>query len=159
MKPTALFLPLALLASAPLLAAPAATQTITRAAEQESVTGPEQYFTGKVTVDRLYSPNKQQPEGGAYVTFEPGARSAWHTHPRGQRLIVTEGIGRTQTWGGEMQEIRPGDVVWCPPGVKHWHGAAPGSSMTHLAITLVDENGKNVDWMEKVSDAQYHGHK
>ncbi len=159
MKPTMFFLPLSLFAFSSLMAAPMQNQTITRAAEQESFTGPEQYFTGKATVDRLYTANEHQPESGAYVTFEPGARSAWHTHPRGQRLIVTEGVGRTQTWGGEMQEIRPGDVVWCPPGVKHWHGAAPNSRMTHLAITLEDENGKNVDWLEKVSDAQYHGRK
>lgn len=90
----------------------------------------------------------------AYVTFEPGARSAWHTHPRGQYLVVTSGVGLTQEWEKPVQTIRPGDIVWCPPGVKHWHGATPATAMTHLAITgTVD--GKNVNWMEKVSDAQY----
>ena len=88
------------------------------------------------------------------VTFEPGARSAWHTHPAGQRLVVISGVGLTQEWGKPVQVIRPGDVVWCPPGVKHWHGAASATAMTHLAVTgTVD--GKNVKWMEKVSDEQY----
>jgi quercetin dioxygenase-like cupin family protein len=92
---------------------------------------------------------------GALVTFEPGARSAWHTHPLGQTLIVTAGLGWTQCWGGPVEEIRPGDVISCPPGVKHWHGATPGTAMSHIAIQERDASGKVVDWMEKVTDEQY----
>ncbi|EPG75293.1 cupin domain protein [Leptospira fainei serovar Hurstbridge str. BUT 6] len=99
-------------------------------------------------------PNSPSRTAGAYVTFRPGARSAWHTHPLGQTLIVTEGIGRVQQWGGVVQAIRLGDVVWTPPGVKHWHGASPKSSMTHMAVQE-QLDGKVVDWMEKVSDEQY----
>ncbi|MFT0182712.1 cupin domain-containing protein [Pseudomonas benzopyrenica] len=88
------------------------------------------------------------------VTFEPGARSAWHTHPLGQRLVVMSGVGLTQQWGQPIQELRPGDVVWCPPGIKHWHGAAPTTAMTHLAVTGT-QAGHNVDWLEQVSDEQY----
>jgi len=91
---------------------------------------------------------------GAYVTFEPCARSAWHTHPQGQVLIVAAGVGRVQRWGGKVEEIRPGDVIWTPPGVKHWHGAAPATALTHIAIQEA-AGGKNVEWMEKVSDEQY----
>lgn len=91
---------------------------------------------------------------GGLVTFEPGARSAWHVHPAGQHLIVTEGVGRTGVWDGPVVEIKAGDALWCPPGVKHWHGATPGSSMAHIALTGV-KDGKNVEWMEKVSDEQY----
>ena len=98
---------------------------------------------------------KTAPYSGAYVTFQPGARSAWHTHVAGQRLIVTEGVGRTQQWGGPVEEIRAGDVVWCPPGVKHWHGASPTSVMTHIALTGIHD-GQGVDWLEKVTDEQYH---
>ncbi|UOO81080.1 cupin domain-containing protein [Uruburuella testudinis] len=159
MKPYALLIALA--ASAPTVLSAAATepvQTVTRAAAQQSFAGPEQYFTGNVRVDMLFDPNEHNHESGAYVTFQPGARSAWHTHPKGQRLVVTAGSGYTQEWGKPKQAIGPGDVVWCPPGVKHWHGAAPGSSMTHLALTASDEHGKNVEWLEKVSDAQYHSH-
>ena len=116
--------------------------------------GPEQYFTGKVRVDPVFAASADVPFGAAYVTFEPGARSAWHTHPAGQRLVVTAGVGRTGVWGGPVVEIKAGDAVWCPPGVKHWHGAAPGSAMTHLAITGQKE-GQSVVWMEKVSDVQY----
>jgi quercetin dioxygenase-like cupin family protein len=90
------------------------------------------------------------------VTFEPGARSAWHTHPLGQQLVIVSGGGRTQEWGKAVQELRPGDVVWCPPGVKHWHGASPTMAMTHLSVTRTS-GGKNVEWMEKVSDEQYAG--
>lgn len=127
------------------------------AGSQASVAGPEANFTGRVRVDPLYAADKDIPASGAYVTFEPGARSAWHTHPAGQRLIVTSGVGLTQEEGQPVKVIRAGDVVSCPPGVKHWHGAAPDSAMTHLAITgTVD--GKNVAWMEKVSDEQYHAH-
>ena len=102
----------------------------------------------------MFAARADVPYGAAYVTFEPGARSAWHTHPAGQRLIVTAGVGRTSVWGGTVVEIDAGDAVWCPPGVKHWHGAAPGSAMTHLALTG-QKDGKNVQWLEKVSDEQY----
>ena len=131
-------------------------QTISKKGSQTSFKGDEKFFTGNVKVDMLFSPAAELPASGAYVSFEPGARSAWHTHPAGQTLIVTSGAGRTQEWGGPIVEIRPGDVVRCPAGVKHWHGAAPGSAMTHLAITG-DVNGNNVDWMEKVTDEQYQG--
>lgn len=133
---------------------PADAQVIVRAGSLPSTPGPEQFFTGKVRVDPVFEPNEHAPYGLAFVTFEPGARSAWHEHPAGQRLVVTAGVGRTGTWGGPVVEIRAGDAVWCPPGVKHWHGAAPGSSMTHLALSGV-KDGKNVVWMEKVSDEQY----
>lgn len=133
-------------------------QTITRAGAQSSMQGPEASFTGRVRVDPLTSANDQINSSVAYVTFEPAARSAWHTHPKGQYLVVTSGVGRTQQWGGPVEEIKPGDVIWCPPGIKHWHGAAPGTAMTHLAITGMDAQGRNVEWMEKVSDGQYSGH-
>ncbi|HEX6094416.1 MAG TPA: cupin domain-containing protein [Dongiaceae bacterium] len=135
--------------------APAApTQQITRAGEQNSTFGPAESFTGRARVDPLFPVNENINASGAYVTFDPGARSAWHTHPAGQRLVVTSGVGLTQEWGKPVQVIRPGDVVWCPPGVKHWHGAAPNTAMTHLAVTgTVD--GKSVSWMEKVADEQY----
>ena len=105
-------------------------------------------------VDPLFPASDAINASAAYVTFEPGARSAWHTHPAGQRLVVTSGVGLTQEWGKPVQEVRPGDVVTCPPWVKHWHGAASNTAMTHMAVTgTVD--GRNVDWMEKVSDDQY----
>jgi len=131
-----------------------AEQQISRVGEQASIAGPEQFFTGNVRIDPVWLADEQINASGAYVTFEPGARSAWHTHPAGQRLVVTSGVGLTQEWGKPVQVIRPGDVVSCPPGVRHWHGAAPGTAMTHLAVTgTVD--GKNVNWMEKVTDEQY----
>lgn len=134
--------------------APAAGQQVIRAGAQSSTVGPMDNFTGRVHVDRLFPANEDINASSAYVTFEPGARSAWHTHPAGQRLVVTSGMGLTQEWGKPVREIHPGDVVWCPPGVKHWHGAAPTASMTHLAVTgAVD--GKSVTWMEKVTDDQY----
>lgn len=132
-------------------------QKIISAGTQEFTTGAEEHFTGRVRVDPLFQANDEINASGAYVTFEPGARSAWHTHPAGQRLVVTSGVGLTQQWGKPVQEIHPGDVVWCPPGVKHWHGAAPGSVMTHLAVTGA-VNGTSVVWMEKVSDEQYNAH-
>lgn len=129
-------------------------QQISRAGSQASVAGTTDYFTGRVRVDPLFPATEEINASGAYVSFEAGARSAWHTHPAGQRLVVTSGVGRVQEWGKPMQEIRPGDVIVCPPGVKHWHGAAPTSAMTHLAVTgSVD--GKSVQWLEKVSDEQY----
>lgn len=130
-------------------------QQIARAGSQASAPGPAQFFTGLVRVDPVWPAEGPINASGAYVTFEPGARSAWHTHPLGQRLVVTQGVGLTQEWGKPVQEIKPGDVVWCPPGVKHWHGAAPGTAMTHLAVTGTTADGKNVEWLEKVSDAQY----
>lgn len=131
-----------------------AAQQISRAGIQASVGGSADYFTGRVRVDPLFPASSEINASGAYVTFEPGARSAWHTHPAGQRLVVVSGVGLTQEWGKPVQEIRPGDVIVCPAGVKHWHGAAPTNAMTHLAVTgTVD--GKNVEWLEKVTDDQY----
>ena len=127
---------------------------ITRAGSEPSSKGPADWFTGTVRIDHLFSARPPARAGGASVTFEPGARTAWHTHPLGQTLIVTAGFGRAQRWGGPVEEIRPGDVVWFPPGVKHWHGAAPTTAMTHTAIQEALD-GKQVDWLEKVSDEQY----
>ncbi|WP_291377124.1 MULTISPECIES: cupin domain-containing protein [Achromobacter] len=134
-------------------ASPAAQQ-ITRAGAQASIAGPHDYFAGRARIDPVWAADEDVNASGALVTFEPGARSAWHTHPAGQRLVVTSGVGLTQEWGKPVQEIRPGDVIHCPPGVKHWHGATPGTAMTHLAVTP-SVDGKNVTWMEKVSDEQY----
>jgi quercetin dioxygenase-like cupin family protein len=130
------------------------SQTIMRAGSQASSKGPAEYFTGNVRVSPLFPANPSTAVSGAYVNFEPGARSAWHTHPAGQHLIVTAGTGWTQEWGGSVTELHEGDVVWCPPGVKHWHGASPTSALTHVALTGTI-NGKNVEWLEKVSDEQY----
>ncbi len=115
---------------------------------------PAEYFTGVVRIDPLFNAPAPARVVGVSVTFEPGARTAWHTHPLGQNLVVTAGCGRVQLWGGPVQEIRPGDVVWIPPGEKHWHGAAPTTAMTHTAI---QENldGKTAEWLEQVSDEQY----
>lgn len=134
--------------------ADAPDMTIARAGSQASGKGPAAWFTGSARIDPLFPVRPPLNTSGAYVTFEPGARSAWHTHPAGQVLIVTAGAGRVQRWGRPVQEIRPGDVVWTPPGVKPWHGAAPTTAMTHIAIQDA-VNGKNVEWMEKVSDEQY----
>jgi 4-carboxymuconolactone decarboxylase len=128
--------------------------TITRSGSQPSRQGPAEYFTGAARIDPLFQAQDSSHTSAAYVTFEPGARSAWHTHPLGQILIVTAGTGWVQQEGGEKQEIKPGDVIWTPPGVKHWHGATATNGMTHIAIQgAVD--GKNVEWMEKVSEEQY----
>ena len=127
---------------------------ITRRGSQPSRQGPAENFTGSVRVDPLFQANAPLRAAGALVTFEPGAHTAWHTHPLGQILIVTAGAGRLQRWGDPVDEIRQGDVVWIPPGQKHWHGAAPDSSMAHIAISEALD-GKSADWMEKVSDAQY----
>lgn len=134
--------------------APVGAQQIVRAGATPSVPGPDATFTGRVRVDPLWSASSGITAAGGYVTFEPGARSAWHTHPAGQQLVVVSGVGRTQEWGKPIQELRAGDVVWCPPGVKHWHGASPTVAMTHLTVTGM-RDGKNVEWMEKVSDEQY----
>jgi quercetin dioxygenase-like cupin family protein len=125
-----------------------------RAGSQPSQKGPEAYFTGTVRIDPLNAPPGPARATSAYVTFEPGARSAWHTHPLGQTLIVTSGCGWTQCEGEPIVEVRAGDVVWCPPGHKHWHGATPTTAMTHIAVTEVLD-GRAVDWMEKVTDEQY----
>lgn len=116
--------------------------------------GPEANFTGSVTIDPLYAANENTGNVGGLVTFAPGARSAWHTHPAGQILIVTAGTGWVQEDGGEKRQIRPGDVIWTPPGVKHWHGATDKNAMSHIAVTNV-KDGNNVHWMEKVSDEQF----
>ncbi len=127
---------------------------IQRAGTRPSVKGPEDWFTGMVRIDPLFQANESARAAGAAVTFEPGARTAWHTHPLGQTLIVTAGCGRVQRDGGLVEEIRPGDVIWFAPGEKHWHGAAPTTAVTHIAI---QENldGRVVDWMEKVTDEQF----
>ena len=127
---------------------------IIRNGSQPSVKGPSDWFTGKVRIDPLFQPNDARRAGAATVTFEPGARTAWHTHPLGQTLIVTAGCGRVRREGGPVEEIRPGDVVWFPTGEKHWHGAAPSTAMTHIAIQE-QLDGKVVEWMEKVGDEQY----
>ncbi|HXI92561.1 MAG TPA: carboxymuconolactone decarboxylase family protein [Blastocatellia bacterium] len=127
---------------------------IARRGSQASRQGPADNFTGSVRVDPLFQANAPARTSGSLVTFEPGARTAWHTHPLGQVLIVTAGTGRVQRWGDPVDEIRQGDVVWIPPGQKHWHGAAPNSSMAHIGIVEALD-GKAVEWMEKVSDAQY----
>ncbi len=132
----------------------AQTIKITRSGSQPSRQAPAENFTGSVSVDPLFQANAPARAFGARVTFEPGARTAWHAHPLGQILIVTAGIGRVQRWGDLVEEIRQGDVVWTPPGQKHWHGASPNTAMTHIAITE-QLDGKTVEWMEKVSDAQY----
>jgi len=119
-----------------------------------SAKGSADYFTGTVRIDPLFESPEPARARGASVTFEPGARTAWHTHPLGQTLIVTSGLGRAQREGGPIEEIRPGDVVWFAPGEKHWHGAAPTTAMTHIAIQEA-LNGSPVDWMEKVTDQQY----
>jgi 4-carboxymuconolactone decarboxylase len=129
---------------------------ITRSAAQSSRQGEAEHFTGSVRIDQQFQATAPGRASGAIVTFEPGARTAWHTHPLGQTLIVTSGVGRVQRWGDPVQEIRPGDVVWTPPGQKHWHGASPTTSMTHVGI-VERLDGKSVDWMERVTDEQYNG--
>src|SRR5215470_4975552 len=127
---------------------------ITRSGSQPSSKGPAEYFTGTVQIDPQFQAPDPARVTGARVTFEPGARTAWHTHPLGQTLIVTAGLGRAQRWGGPIEEIGPGDVVWFSPGEKHWHGATPTTAMTHIAIQEA-LMGEVVDWMEHVSDEQY----
>jgi quercetin dioxygenase-like cupin family protein len=127
---------------------------IIRAGSQASRPGPGEWFTGTVRIDPLFPVREPGRASAGSVTFEPGARTAWHTHPLGQTLIITSGFGWVQREGGPVEEVRPGDIVWFPPGLKHWHGATPNTALTHIAVqeTL---NGKNVDWLEKVSDEQY----
>jgi quercetin dioxygenase-like cupin family protein len=129
---------------------------IKRNGAQPSAKGPADYFTGTVRIDAPFSGTAPARVSGATVTFEPGARTAWHTHPLGQTIIVTSGYGRAQREGGPIEEIRPGDIVWFPPGEKHWHGAAPTTAMTHIAIAEMLD-GKAVEWLEKVTDEQYQG--
>lgn len=129
---------------------------LTKSGSQPTRPGPADYFTGSVKIETLFEAKAPARAAGARVTFQPGARTAWHTHPLGQTLIVTEGRGLAQRWGGPLERIRPGDVIVIPPGEKHWHGAAADSVMTHIAIhEFLD--GTSVDWMEQVSDQQYLG--
>ncbi|HYM94585.1 MAG TPA: cupin domain-containing protein [Chitinophagaceae bacterium] len=128
---------------------------IIRVGSQPSAKGPEDWFTGTVRIDNLFQPNESRRAAAANVTFEPGARTAWHTHPLGQTLIVTSGCGWVQREGGPVEEIHPGDIVWFAANEKHWHGATSTTAMTHIAIQE-NLNGKMVDWMEKVTEAQYH---
>jgi quercetin dioxygenase-like cupin family protein len=133
---------------------PPSSIRITRSDSLQPKKASADYFTGAVQVQELFPADDPSRTSGGKVTFEPGARSAWHTHPLGQILIVTDGTGWVQQWGGAIEEIRKGDVIWIPPGVKHWHGATPTTAMTHIAIQE-QLNGKAVEWMEKVSDEQY----
>jgi len=127
---------------------------VQRAGSQPSAKGPAEYFTGTVRIDPLIATTAPARLGGAIVTFEPGARTAWHTHPLGQMLIVTAGCGLVQSKGGPIMKIRPGDIVWCPPGEKHWHGATSTTGMSHIAL-LESLDGKAVEWMEHVTDEEY----
>ena len=127
---------------------------IKRAGSMPSASGPSDWFTGTVRIDPLFNSFAPERVQGANVTFEAGARTAWHTHPLGQTLVIVSGVGRVQREGGPIEEVRPGDVVWFAPGEKHWHGASPDTGMTHTALQEV-QNGKVVDWMEKVTDEQY----
>ena len=127
---------------------------IKRSSSEPSARGPAEYFTGTVRIDSRFQRSAPARIGGAIVTFEPGARTAWHTHPLGQTLIVTFGFGRAQREGGPIEELRPGDVVWFEPGEKHWHGASPATAMTHIAIAEALD-GTAVDWLERVSDQEY----
>ncbi len=127
---------------------------IKRSGAQPSGKGPAEYFTGAVRLDPLFQAADPARAAGVHVTFEPGARTAWHTHPLGQTLIITSGRGWVQQWGGPIEEVGPGDVVWFPPGEKHWHGATPTNGMTHIAIQEALD-GKTVEWLEHVSEAQY----
>ncbi|MEK1855711.1 MAG: cupin domain-containing protein [Phyllobacterium sp.] len=135
-------------------AEPERTVSVTPAGTHASTAGPPENFTGAVRVDSRFQTTAPARVGGGTVTFEPGARTAWHVHPLGQTLIVTAGVGLVQHWEGEAQEIKPGDVVWIPPGVKHWHGATATTGMSHIAIAE-SLDGKSTDWLEHVSDAQY----
>jgi 4-carboxymuconolactone decarboxylase len=144
-------------ASGPSQTAPVQNSQTIKIARSDSLhpnKGPAQYFTGSVQVQQLFPAHDPSHTSGGKVTFEPGARSAWHTHPLGQILIVTQGTGWVQQWGGPIEEIRKGDVVWIPAGVKHWHGATANTAMTHIAIQE-QLNGKAVEWMERVTDEQY----
>ena len=137
-------------------------QTISHPEDRKSISvnksGFKKYFSGgEVRIDMLYPQSDAKTHGGAYVTFEPGARTNWHSHPAGQHIIVTSGVGYYQAWGEPIQIIKAGDVVWVPIGLKHWHGASKDIAMTHLVVTGADENGKNAQWLEPVSSDQYNG--
>lgn len=134
-------------------AAPA--QTITPASQQKTIQGAANIFTGPVTVNFLANATEGMNTTTAYVNFKPSARSFWHTHPQGQYLVITKGDGLVQEWGKPAVKVHVGDVIYCPPGIKHWHGATAHSEMTHLAMTGTEKNGHNVDWLEQVSDQQY----
>lgn len=134
--------------------APPASQTLYPAGSQQSFKGPAEYFTGEVEVDMLFPGNETAHYSGAYVTFAPGARTAWHMHPAGQHMIVTDGTALTGTRDGKIIVFKQGEAVWCPPDIDHWHGATPEAPMTHLVITG-SLDGENVVWKEKVSDAEY----
>jgi quercetin dioxygenase-like cupin family protein len=144
-------LSVALLSATPAFAE---STVVSRNGSRPTAPGPTQNFTGSVLVDPLYAHNDSTHSVGGHVSFAPGARSAWHTHPAGQILIITDGTGWVQEEGAEKREVKPGDVIWTPPGVKHWHGATATNSMRHIAITNM-LNGKNVDWMQQVPDEQY----
>ncbi len=131
-------------------------QVVFREEEQKSFKGPEEWFTGDVQVDLMFPDNETAHYSGARVTFQPGARTAWHLHPAGQHLVVTAGVGLTGTRDGTILQFNAGDVIWCPAGIDHWHGATPDSPMTHVALTGVLQ-GENVIWKEKVTDEQYSG--
>ncbi|MGA2550295.1 MAG: cupin domain-containing protein [Burkholderiaceae bacterium] len=133
---------------------PSPGQTLTQSGSLPTFPGPKDYFTGTVHVQQLFTGDPALAATGGRVTFEPGARSAWHSHPAGQYLIILDGVGWVQQWGGPVLEVHAGDVVWCPPGVKHWHGASSTKSMTQISITGV-RGDTNVQWLEKVSDEQY----
>jgi len=159
MKRLALPLILSVIASSSWSAPPqdsnqAPSATISREATRSATKGAEDRFTGNVRIVSLFPANAPAKATGGQVTFDAGARTAWHTHPMGQTLIVTSGSGRVQFWGGPIQEIKPGDVVWIPPGQKHWHGAAPATPMTHISVQE-QLDGKTSDWFEKVTDEQY----
>jgi quercetin dioxygenase-like cupin family protein len=130
------------------------TMEIKRSGSEASRKGPAEWFIGTVRIDPLFQAPEPARVSAGHVTFEPGARTAWHTHPLGQTLIITSGLGWVQREGGPIEQVRPGDIVWFPPNEKHWHGASAATAMTHIAIQE-SLNGKNVDWLEKVSDEQY----
>jgi quercetin dioxygenase-like cupin family protein len=134
--------------------ASAESATFSQNGSRKAAVVPQTNFSGTVIIEPLYPTNEHLPQTGGMVTFAPGARSSWHTHPAGQMLIVTSGTGWVQEDGGPKRELKPGDVVWTPPGVKHWHGATATSAMSHIALSNMHD-GRNVDWLEKVSDDQY----
>jgi quercetin dioxygenase-like cupin family protein len=154
-RPASMILALSLVVCVgePLDAAPTSME-VSRSESRQPARGPANWFTGTATITPLFDPKGPSQVGAAFVRFEPGARTAWHQHPLGQRLVVTEGKGWTQVEGGSVEAIRAGDVVWCPPGVRHWHGATPTTAMAHIAIQEA-QNGSPVTWMEHVSDEQY----
>ncbi|MBP2198817.1 quercetin dioxygenase-like cupin family protein [Pantoea cypripedii] len=154
-KTAAFSLSFGLLFSLSALANEMSAMTISKSGSRDFIQGPQENFTGRVWVDPLFRPAAPQRTSASVVTFEPGARSAWHTHPLGQTLVVTAGTGWVQEWGKEKKTIHAGDVVSCPPGVRHWHGATSTTSVSHIAIQETSNEGTNVNWLEKVGDEQY----